>query len=103
MLILEEFSRPTFICTCAHYLLVEFLSVALSVDRFVPESIRWLRVNDQLEAAENILLDTARINGKPKPSVKLAAGNEEHARGSYADLFRPWPMCRDTLIQNYTW
>ena len=71
--------------------------------RFVPESIRWLRVNDRLEEAEKILVDTARMNGKPEPNVKLAAANEDHIRGTYADLFRPWPMCRDTLIQNYAW
>jgi len=71
--------------------------------KFVPESIRWLRVNDRLEDAEKILNDTARMNGKPMPNVKLAAANQQHAQGTYADLFRPWPMCRDTLIQNYTW
>ena len=71
--------------------------------RFVPESIRWLRVNDRLEDAEKILIETARINGKPPPKVTLTAANQEHAQGTYADLFRPWSMCRDTLIQNYAW
>jgi len=71
--------------------------------KFVPESIRWLRVNERLEEAEKILHDAARVNGKPKPNVKLSKAETETKCGTYADLFRTWPMCKATLIQSYAW
>ena len=73
------------------------------VARFVPESVRWLRVNERLEEAEKILHDAAKVNGRPKPTVRLSKAKTETKCGTYADLFRTWPMCKATLIQSYAW
>ena len=72
-------------------------------NRFVPESVRWLRVNDKLEEAEDILQNIAKVNGRPKPSVKLSKAEKDTKYGTYADLFRTWPICKATLVQCYAW
>eukprot|EP00795_Rhopilema_esculentum_P001124 gene1124-15466_t len=65
----------------------------------VPESVRWLRVNDKVDEAEVILRKVAKTNGKIQPTVKLSTAEKDTAHGTYADLFRPASTCRDTLVQ----
>ena len=71
--------------------------------RCVPESVRWLRVNERVDEAEAILRKVAKTNGKAQPTVKLSAAEKDTAHGTYADLFRPASTCRDTLVQSFAW
>eukprot|EP00795_Rhopilema_esculentum_P015781 gene15781-7079_t len=69
----------------------------------IPESVRWLRVNNKLDEAESVLQKVAKVNKRPKPSVKLSETEETTESGTYADLFRPWKVCKSSLIQSYAW
>lgn len=79
--------------------------IFLAFYKFIPESVRWCRVNNKLDQAENILRDVAKRNGKPWPNVKLSpppkSSSERHA--SFIDLFTPNKMCVSTLVQCFAW
>jgi len=73
--------------------------------KFIPESVRWCRVNDKMEQAEEILKRTARINNHPWPNAKLSSPPKSLGgkRPTIKDVFVPWSMGISTLIQCFGW
>lgn len=77
----------------------------LTAFRFIPESVRWYRVNNKLEKAEQVLRRIAKINKKQWPNnVKiLGLKNQQNVQTTIKDVFLPWKMGVYTLIQCFGW
>ena len=71
--------------------------------KFVPESTRWLRVNDRIDEAETVLRQVAKRNKKTFPHAKILPAEKQYASGTMADLFRPRSMLISSLLQNFIW
>ena len=72
--------------------------------KFVPESLRWLRVNDKTDQAEQVLEKVAKYNKVPfPPGAKILPARKDMSESSMADLFTPRPMLISTLLQNFIW
>jgi len=70
--------------------------------RFIPESVRWLRVNHRLEEAEQILSKVAKVNRRMMPDARLSGVNS-NTHASFANLFAPCQMAICTMILCFTW
>ena len=75
------------------------------LERFIPESTRWLNVNRKTGELMKILKTIARVNGKEFPDIKLEEVKQDSSFGfhHYKDLFRPKKIAIRSLIQGYTW
>ena len=73
--------------------------------RFIPESVRWLRIQGRLDDATEILRKVAKMNKKEFPAVKLAPVTERGTtlKASPLDIWRPRKMALKTLIQGFAW
>ena len=71
--------------------------------RYIPESIRWLRVKGRLEEAKAVLAEVARVNGRPIPEEELMPSAEQSSNASFIDIFRPFVLGINTLIQCFSW
>ena len=71
--------------------------------RYVPESVRWLRTQNKVNAAENILKEIGQRNGKFS-NASLSAPPEGAVKNtSYKYLFTHLSIAMCTLVQCYTW
>ncbi|XP_057311708.1 organic cation transporter protein-like [Hydractinia symbiolongicarpus] len=71
--------------------------------RYFPESIRWMRMNDKLEEAEELLKSMAKINGKPVPNATLRRESQTHTTTTFLHLFYPMKVFTQTSIQSLAW
>ena len=71
--------------------------------RYVPESLRWLRIQGQTQQVEEILRKVAHYNKTHFPNAKLVPAEKEGPQGTMGDLFRPRSMLVSTLLQNGIW
>lgn len=99
------FNRETNDCHIGRNICINVTLVIL-LGRFIPESVRWLRITNQSEKALAILRKVAKFNKKEFPEVTLRpverAGNgDKHS--SIIDIFRPCKMAVKSIIQGYTW
>jgi len=72
------------------------------VQRFVPESVRWLLVKGKTDEARNVLENVAKLNKKEMPSDKLHVPVTTATKG-VLELFRTWKMAKLSIIQIYHW
>ena len=87
------------VCTIPYIVVVAFCI-------FVPESIRWLRIQNRIPEATSILQRIGRWNKKSLPEdVRLQpAYNATYSnKVSVLDLFRPLPTAASTLVQGFGW
>ena len=71
---------------------------------FLPESVRWLLVNDKVEEAENLLKKIAAINKRDYPAnVELQIPNTLSEDGSLIDLVKNWSVMKTILIYMAVW
>ena len=72
--------------------------------RYIPESVRWLRVNKKMEEAEKILRKIAYRNKKPWPHATLTQiADSTRNKGSLKDLFFPKAKGISMLVQLFGW
>ena len=71
--------------------------------RYVPESVRWLRTQKKVNAAENILKKIGQRNRRVSNSSLSAPPEGAVKNTSYKDLFINLSMSMRTLVQCYTW
>ena len=76
--------------------------IKLSIERFIPESIRWLLLHGKPEKAQEELIKIARINKKPYPQEELKKVEEEE-KGSILSLFSNLELTKRTLINCNIW
>eukprot|EP00795_Rhopilema_esculentum_P000805 gene805-10542_t len=95
---IRKWKLLTIICTAPYIITFPLL-------KFIPESIRWLRISGQSEKAMEILEKIARVNKKEFPNAVLEplAPTIKEKRGSLLDIFRPCKMAIKTFIQGYAW
>ncbi|XP_066936713.1 solute carrier family 22 member 15-like [Clytia hemisphaerica] len=70
---------------------------------FLPESLRWLYVNNQVQEATKLINKIARINGKPKPKIYLTPPKPLHDKVSPLLLFSSAEMCLKSLNIGFAW
>jgi len=72
---------------------------------FVPESIRWLRLNGRIEDARSSLTRIARFNKKDVNYIDVDEIKDEPFQGLkfILDLFRPQTVAIRSLIHGYAW
>ena len=75
---------------------------------FVPESMRWLRLQGRHADVIKILKKVAKVNGKYLPDgVELKSwqktDSKENKKGSVLDLFRPRRMLLFSTAQGFGW
>ena len=73
--------------------------------RYIPESIRWLRVKGRTEDVKSIINRMARTNKKKLDELEIKEFQQEKSHGlSYLlDLFRPRKLAVQSLIHGYAW
>lgn len=88
-----------------HVTFIFELLIHLLFFRFIPESVRWLRITNQTDKAMTTLRKVAKFNKKEFPDVilKPVERPEENKHGSLLDIFRPCRMAIKSVIQGYTW
>jgi len=88
----------TIICTAPYIVTFPLL-------KFIPESVRWLRITDQNDKAMKVLRKIAKFNKKefPEVSLKPVERQNENKHSSLIDIFRPLRMALKSIIQGYTW
>ena len=81
------------------------IGVIKLLSRFVPESIRWLRLNGRIEDARTILKRIARFNSKDVNYIDVEEIKDEPFQGLkyILDLFRPRTVAVQSLIHGYAW
>ena len=72
---------------------------------YIPESMRWLRLNGKTDEIMKILKRIAKFNGKEIPDIQLGELKQESSAGlgHYLNLFRPRKIAFRSLIQGYSW
>lgn len=72
---------------------------------YIPESMRWLRLNGKTEEVMKILRRVAKFNGKELPDIQISELKHESSAGlgHYLNLFRPKQIAFRSLIQGYSW
>ena len=71
--------------------------------RWIPESIRWLRVKNKTEKAEEILRTLAEQNRRTFPNVKLIEVTEEDSNASIKEMFTNNKLLRDMALHGAIW
>ena len=73
--------------------------------RFIPESIRWLRLNGGTDTAMDILRRVAEVNGKDLHEIKLAPPpvSVEERKANPLDLARPKRMLIQSITLSFAW
>ena len=71
--------------------------------RFVPESVRYLRVNGRLDESMAIFAKIAKVNGRQMPDGYLLPPEDCQVKSSILDLFRPFSLAINTFIQMFAW
>lgn len=71
--------------------------------RCVPESVRWLRIQDKNAEAERILKKVAKINNKRWPNARLSKPLPETTKSSFKDICCPFQIGLSTFIQGSSW
>ena len=66
--------------------------------RLLPESPRWLMLNNKEKEAKNRLLKIAEMNKKPLPDGDLKRPVILEQRATFSQLFSSWRMAATTLI-----
>lgn len=71
--------------------------------RYIPESFHWLRINNRLEEAENILQQLCKANGNelPKSSLKPVEVNINTAKSS--SIFKYRSVFIGVVVQCLIW
>ena len=72
------------------------------IQRFVPESCRYLIVKKKNKEAERILRKIAKVNKKKYPGEELVAYKEQRT-GDIRDLLGSWKMVHRTLVSWFSW
>lgn len=76
----------------------------LMYSRFLPESLRYLLVNNRHDEAVNQLRKVARWNRKPMPKVELEIPREVFKEKSdVRDLFYDWDVGKITIASWISW
>lgn len=76
----------------------------LMYSRFLPESLRYLLVNNRHDEAVNQLGKVARWNRKPMPKVELEIPREVFKEKSdVRDLFYDWDVGKITIASWISW
>ncbi|GFR72471.1 solute carrier family 22 member 4 [Elysia marginata] len=80
---------------------------------WVPESFRWLAVHGRDKDATAVVTKIAKINGRPKPSLKILVNMAECERRralvegshrySYLDLFQDITCRKTVVIMTFVW
>ena len=72
------------------------------IQRFIPESVRWLLVKGETEKAREILERVAKVNKKEMPSGELRVPVTTANKG-VLELFKTWKLAKLSIIQCYAW
>ena len=72
------------------------------IERFIPESVRWLLVNGRKEEARKILERVAKVNKKEMPSDDFLVPVTTASKG-VLELFKTWRLTKQLIIQIYAW
>lgn len=70
---------------------------------YIPESLRWLYVNNQVDQTMKLINKIARINGKPKPVIHLTPPKAISHRVNPLLLFGSGEMCIKSLNVGFAW
>jgi len=70
---------------------------------FVPESLRWLHVNNCLSEAQRVMKKVAGINGKGDIDIQLLPVKVVRHSVNPMLLFSSWKMLSKTLILGFAW
>jgi len=91
--------KTLFIVCTAPYIFV------LAFAKFIPESVRWLNLKGRREQAMEILRRIAKFNKKEIPDeITLKSQKVQgQSSSSFLDLFKPFRMAMQTLVQFYAW
>lgn len=71
--------------------------------RWVPESVRWLCVNQRNTEAEKILRKIAKQNNKQFPNVILVEISKKESESTMLDLFKDCQLRRSVLLHSGIW
>ena len=89
----EYFHFPQTVVTC--FPLFHF--------RLIPESPRWLSLNNSEDKARNQLLKVAKMNKRTLPDDALEKPINLEQRASFRQLFSTWKVAKITLISWNLW
>ena len=80
---------------------------------FVPESVRWLAVQNRIDEAEKVINQMCSMNGVARPAncrakLEALALEEQRLRESrgiytYIEIVRGWSMIRRTVMIDFVW
>ncbi|XP_065064344.1 solute carrier family 22 member 3-like isoform X2 [Rhopilema esculentum] len=72
--------------------------------RYVPESVRWLRMKGRLDEAMQVLKEIARANKRDISNMEIIpVENNFNSKSTIADLFRSPVLALYTAIQIFAW
>ena len=69
----------------------------------IPESVRWMRLNNKTKEAEEILKNIAKRNKMKWPNIKLSNPKQVGESVSAKYLFVPLKMGISTILQAIAW
>ncbi|XP_057314092.1 solute carrier family 22 member 3-like [Hydractinia symbiolongicarpus] len=96
---IREWKILFIVCTVPYVFVLLFF-------KFIPESVRWLRLHGKVDEAMNILENIAKWNKREIPSgvrICSAPKSVEAHKSSPLDLFKTRRMAIKTLTQGYGW
>ena len=97
---IREWKTLFLVCTAPYFVLLLFYY-------FVPESVRWLRLQGRLDEALEIFETVAKWNGRklnPNASLSPVVGEQdEHRSSSPRALFKTRRMAIKTALQGFVW